>query len=225
MTFLLCLFIKCSFNTREFFILEKINLYNDPEKNIQIGKDLMYYDYAELIKDSLKIVDPSYLQNISWQEFVASDTKEVTFRLYLQNKAIEKKNELVNLFDHFITNKLPEYKIKEKIIDTAISKGYYYIKLMNQQDYDSIWKQRDPLLEKYASKEQFINMLKERNTIYKSSAHTKVEGRIMYNQIDNTRGDFYSIYYGADNNSKEKVTMEKTNSTYKLLAYQFAVPK
>ncbi len=85
----------CSFITQESFILEKINLYSDPLKNEQIGKDLMYYDYAALIKDSLKITDPSYLRNISWQDFVTTDTKEVTFRLYLQNEAIEKKKKLL----------------------------------------------------------------------------------------------------------------------------------
>lgn len=148
-TVLICIFIGCGFKTQEFFILEKINLYNDPFKNEQIGEDLMYYDYAALIKDSLKITDPSYLRNISWQNFVTSDTKEVTFRLYLQNNAIEKKKELVALFNHFVINKLEEYKKKEKEIDTAIRMGYYYIDLINQSAYDSVWRQTSPLLEKY----------------------------------------------------------------------------
>ena len=224
-TILICLFISCSFKTQEFFVLEKIDPYNDPEKNEQIGKDLMYYDYATLIKDSLKITDPSYLQNISWQDFVASDTKEVTFRLYLQNEAIEKKNELVALFDHFVANKIEEYKKKEKKIDTAISIGFYYIQLINRQDYDSIWKQTSPLLEKYANKEQFTNMLTQRNTHYKSPPDLKVDSRIIFNKIDNVAGDFYVIYYVGDNSAKEKVTMEKINSTYRLLAYQCAIPK
>jgi len=224
-TILICLFISCSFNTKEFFILEKINLYTDPAKNEQIGKDLMYYDYATLIKDSLKITDPIYLQNISWEDFVASDTKEVTFRLDLQNEAISKKKELVALFDHFVTNKLGEYKKKEKDIDTAVSMGYYYISLINQHDYDSIWKQTSTLLEKYANKEQFTNMLKQRNANYKFPGDIKVEGRIVFNKIDNLTGDFYVIYYMAGNNAHEKVTMIKTDHIYKLLGYQCAFPQ
>lgn len=217
--------IGCHFYKQEFFILEKINLYNDSSKNEQIGKDLMYYDYTALIKDSLKITDPAYLQNIGWQEFLTSDTKEITFRLRLQNEALENKKELIALFDHFVINKLDEYKKKEKEIDTAIRMGYYYIDLINQSYYDSTWNQSSPLLEKYASEQQFINVLRERNAHYKSPPDLKVEARIMANEIDNIAGDFYTIYYFGGNNAKEKITMEKIDQTYKLLGYQYDSPK
>jgi hypothetical protein len=222
---LLISLIGCHFYKQESFILEKINLYSDSLKNEQIGKDLMYYDYAALIKDSLKITDPSYLRNISWQDFVASDSKEVTFRLNLQNEAIEKKKELVDLFDHFVINKLDEYEKKEKQIDTAVQMGYYYVKLMNQSLYDSIWSQHAPLLEKYANKDTFINMLKHRNKLYSLSGIVQMQASIIYNNLDNTPGDFYSVYYNGDNGAKEKVTMENINHTYKLLAYQYAFQK
>lgn len=221
---LICIFSKCSLNTQELIILENINLFNDPAKNEQIGKDLMYYDYAALIKDSLKITDPTYLQNIQWEYFVTSDTKEVTFKLNLENEAISKKKELVALFDHFVTNRLGEYKIKEKDIDTAVSMGYYYIDLINQHDYNSLWSQTSPLIEKYATKEQFTNMLKNRNSRYKFPGKIKVEGRIVFNEIDNSPGDFYIIYYTAGNKVKEKVEMIKVNHMYKLVGYYCAIP-
>lgn len=215
----------CHFYKQEFFVLEKINLYSDSLKNEQIGKDLLYYDYAALMKDSLKITDPAYLRNINWQDFLTSDTKEITFRLRLQNEALEKKKELVALFDHFVINKLTEYKTKEKDIDSAVTMGYYYIDLINQSYYDSTWNQSSPLLEKYVSEQQFINVLRERNAHYKSPPDLKVEARIMANEIDNIAGDFYSIYYAGGNNAHEKITMQKINQAYKILGYQYNSPR
>ena len=219
---LTCFFIKCSFKTKEYFILEKINLYTDPSKNEQVGRDLMYYDYAKLIKDSLKITDPAILQNIGWENFIASDTKDVTFRLNLQNEAISKKKELVSLFADFVANKLDEYKTKEKEVDTAVNMGYYYIRLINHHYYDSLWKQTSSLLEKYANKEQFTDMMKQRNANYRPTDTIQFRGRIVFNKVDNLTGDFYVIYYTASNNTNEQVTMVKTNHTYKLLGYHYA---
>lgn len=221
---LICFFIKCSFKTKEFFILENINLYTDPSKNEQVGRDLMYYDYPKLIKDSLKITDPTILQNISWEDFVASDTKEVTFRLDLQDEAISKKKELVPLFTDYVGNKLAEYKSQEKEVDTAVNMGYYFIRLINHHEYDSLWKHTSPLLEKYSDKEQFINMLKQRNANYRPTDSIQFKGRIVFNKIDDMAGDFYVIYYTASNNTNEKLTIIKTDHAYQLIGYFCAFP-
>jgi hypothetical protein len=124
---------------------------------------------------------------------------------------------------NYVDNKLAEYKSKEKELDTAVNMGYYFIRLMNHHEYDSLWKHTSPLLEKYADKEQFMNMLKQRNANYRPTDSIQFKGRIVFNKIDDMAGDFYVIYYMASNNTNEQLTMIKTDDGYQLLGYHYAL--
>lgn len=220
-----CLIIACQFNTQEVFELEKIDVYNNPKKNEQLGQDLLLYDYQKLIKDSLDIADESILKNITYQYFVRSDSKEVTFRLYLKNKAISKKDKLVKVFDNFVKNKLNEYKLKEKQIDTATQIGLYFIKLIQRSQYDTIWQKSSVSLEKSSSKEQFINMLKNRNNMFKSFDTPSATTCLIESELDDLKGDFYAINYEYNNRTEEQIVLEYNNNNFMLLGYHLYIPK
>lgn len=219
-----CLLIRCQFNTQEFFVLEKIDVYDNPEKNEQLGKDLLLYDYQKLIKDSTNITDESIFKNITYEYFVQSDNNEVTFRLYLKNSAIQEKDTLVKLFDNFIKNKINAYKLKRKQIDTATQMGLYFIKLIQRFQYDSVWQKSSGSLEKYTSKEKFINMLKERNEAFKSLETPKVITQLISTELDSLKGNFYTINYEYQNKTTEQITLEETNNNFGLLGYHFGIP-
>jgi hypothetical protein len=139
----------------------------------------------------------------------------------LQNQAISKKKEIVSFFTDYINDKLAAYKSKEKEMDTAVNMGYYFIRLINHHQYDSVWKNTTPLIEKYADKEEFTNILKKRNANYRPTDTIHFEGRILFNKIDGIPGDFYVVYYAASNNVNEQITMIKTDHTYKLIGYHY----
>ncbi|MGN6803317.1 MAG: hypothetical protein ACTHJN_15555, partial [Ginsengibacter sp.] len=101
--------------------------------------------------------------------------------------------------------------------------GYYFIRLINDHHYDSLWKHTSPLIEKYADKQQFMNMLKQRNANYRPTDSIQFKGRIVFNKIADIAGDFYVIYYTASNNVNEQLTIIKTDHGYQLLGYHYAL--
>ncbi len=216
--------VGCRFNNQEFFIISKIDIYDNSKKNEQLGRDLILYDYSNLIIQKLKIKDQVILNNITWQYFVQSDTKDVTFRLILNNEAKAKRTELVNLFKNFLDVKLNEYRSKTNQVDSAVITGTYFIDLIQSYAYDSLWSQKSPSIEKFGSKAEYFKVFNERKSQFKPNGKMKVYSRLIGGDLENLHGDFYTITYEYEDNKREQVTLEKINNKFKFLGYKFMTP-
>src|SRR5690606_4976471 len=127
---LLLLNIACSGNKEEVINISTINIADSEAENMKVGKDLVSFDFTELIKEKLQIKDDKQLSQITWRASKDENSNEIVFQMILKDAALKRKSDLQNLFINFIDTKLLEYKNSIHEIDEIEKMAEFYMNLI-----------------------------------------------------------------------------------------------
>lgn len=166
--------ISCSTG---FIVLDKIqviDVFEDNNKNMQLGKNLMFEDYSSMLLKNIPDLKPEDLKYIQWEYFVRSSDNEVSFRIKLnvKNNNLKKNREKIsNLFKDSVKKQI-DFQLKNaEIFKELITLTESYLKMIDNRKYDQLWETgseeflskmpKEKLLPHLNSKQQF-GLLKNR---------------------------------------------------------------
>jgi hypothetical protein len=217
--------------TTNMIVLEKIkviDVYSDNEQNVQLGKDLLFYDYVGGLTKLLPDMTESDLDDITWERFIRENDNQVSFRIKLniKNDFISKnQNNIKNYFIKEVSGHIDRYVKNEKLLDSSISVASQYFQLLDNKKYHNFLEQYSYLLKTQTTEEEQISGFK-----FKEAEFGEIENRLLnYKLISNqvVEGKNIVMYFIAfkskytNRTIQEIITLGKDNRSdeWKIFGY------
>ncbi len=191
---------SCTSNVTFSDNIQKIDVFEDNNQNIQLGKDLLFHDFSTLLLKEIPTMTQVDLQSILWENLIQSDTREVFFRLKLdmRNRLIrENKEKLIHFFKKEV-KALVDFQLANKSsFDILIKQTELSLNLIDNHQYDAFWAvchiqfiekaPKDEIVAFMKAKPEKLGKLKRRSLLYKLNLKkAKIEA------------DFYRIVFKSE---------------------------
>jgi hypothetical protein len=196
-------------NISKVCIIAKINIYETPEENEEVGHGFMLFDYADQVKKQFPLID---LKNITYQIFRQSSNDEVTFRLTVSNTALVYSDKMADLFDSIIKKKMDEHRDHKNKFKEVIVLSNSYSQLIDTKNIDSIWSSMSSDVKTMITKNDFNKVLLQKDSLFHPKGNRKISSRQYCNSLKfgakDLKQDFYVINYSYDDGSMEQITLQ-----------------
>ncbi len=154
----------CSTNVIDYEIIKVINHYEQNEKNIQLGKDLVYYNYMPGLAEQIDGFNDNDAKNIGWEYFIKESDKEVSFRIKLnvKNPTILKNREKINTYFKKEVGKRYQFHIKnEQLFLQAINFSNEVFAHIDSGEFEELWAKCNDVITDKTDKNKFISQIKQ----------------------------------------------------------------
>lgn len=217
--------LSCSIVDQEFFIIGEINVFNNFQENEQLAKDLVSYDYYDMLNQKLEIDNYNVLSNITYQYFIKEDTKEITFRLTLNNEAKDMKDKIVPFFEEIVSTKVKDYKDKKLEFNMAVEKALEVTNLYDDMNSDLLWNQTSEKVKQLTVKSELVKSISGRQNDFEvGGVRTLINRQVCYDIGNGMIGEFYTISFECEKKIIEQITLENVKDSMMFVEYRYFIP-
>jgi len=160
----LALLSACNTNVIDYEVIKVINHYEQNEKNIQLGKDFLYYNYTLGLAELIDGFNEEDAKNIRWEYFIKESDKEVSFRLKLnaKNPTILKNREKIIAYFKKEVEKNYQFHIEnEQLFSQAADFSNAIYSHIDNGEFEEIWSKCNEIITAKTNKDTFISNLKQ----------------------------------------------------------------
>lgn len=208
----------CSTNVIDYQIIKVINHYEQNEKNIQLGKDLLYYNYMPGLAEQIEDFNDEDAKNIRWEYFIRESDQQVSFRVKLnvKNSTIRKNKETIIAYFKEEVEKKYQFHIKnEQLFLQAANFSAEVFAHIDAGEYEKFWAKCNELITGQTDKKQFISQIKQGKTETGPVASRELTSKQYYFQpFQGQDRRLFTLNYNskyANYNAVEQLTIEFTD--------------
>ena len=208
----------CSTNVINYQIIKVINHYEQNEKNIQLGKDLLYYNYMQGLAEQIEGFNDEDAKNIRWEYFIRESDQQVSFRVKLnvKNSTIRKNKETIIAYFTEEVEKKYQFHIKnEQLFLQAANFSAEVFAHIDTGEYEEFWAKCNELITGQTDKNQFISKIKQGKAETGPVTYRELTSKQYYSQpFQGQDRRLFTINYNskyANYNAAEQITLEFTD--------------
>lgn len=209
----------CSFHVKDVKSVLEITHYEENEKNIQLGKDLLFYNYLPGLAAKINGIDEDVAKNIQWSYFIAEADKKVTFKvtLNLVNPILKENKE--KIFDYFTSEVTKNYQYhinNDNLFSQAIQFANLSYSRIEKGELKELSSTFNSMLIKTIDKEQFMSAMKRRTSKLGVAESRVVSSKQYYNQkIDGESVSLFVLNFDTlypSLKTEEQITLVQNNN-------------
>ena len=160
---LIAFLTSCSTNVIDYEIIKVIDHYEENEKNIQLGKDLLYYNYMPGLAKLIDGFNDEDAKNIRWEYFIQESSKQVSFRVKLNVKnltVLNNREKIISYFTNEVENNYQFHMKNEGLFEQAVQFSNEVYSNIDKCEFEEFWSKCNQLITAKTSKQDFISNLK-----------------------------------------------------------------
>ncbi len=219
---------SCSFNQEEIVILKSLDQFGTQEENERLGEDILNYRFPIFLQIEHPELTEEQLKGIRLQKFIQQNTGNVSLRLIMSNKALEKKDVIQSFMTKTVNEQIEHQVNDKKIFDDALSSATACLAKLDEKDFDYVWEKTSQKMRSTASREKFISGLEPRANITQLGGKRIYHSKQFFSNIPNSNViNAYAVNFTFEDNKdiNEALIFEFENGELKIVNYSFRIPK
>lgn len=217
----ICLITSCSFNQKETFIIAEFNQFDTDKENELLANDVMNYSYPELIRVQLPDLTKEELDNIKWG--IKNIGDNLSFRVTLQNNAIDKKNKIKNFFQEIVDLQIDKQINNKYKFEKSVALCEQYLELLDNKDYEAFWNMTNDYFKSNLPLDQFIKMSESMKGNSKELGEREYHSKQYYSSSPFSQDyDMYTVHYKFKyKNVFESIAIHFENGNHEIAGYVY----
>ena len=198
---------SCSSKLVEYEIIKVLNHYEQNEKNIQLGRDLLYYNYIPGLKNLIDGFNEEVAKKIRWEYFIKKSNQEVSFRIKinLKNRVIVKnRRKIIDYFKKEVEKNYQFHIKNEALFSQAVNFSQEIYSHIDKGEFEKFWSKCNALIKETNDKKEFIAKFRERESEIGSLKAREFISKQYYNQPINGENKKIFVLNFSTEYSKKK---------------------
>jgi len=221
---LLLAFSGCKFEKSNVLPIKTLDVFEAEEDNIQLGIDLVNYEYGPFIRENFPDFSEEVLENIHWKyrtlQVMGEDKKNVSFILTLKNEAIPHSEALEAFFKEIVDHQVEVQRNNKALFDRAIETAKRHAEMLDNSDIDAFWADASHTFKSSTKKEDLrgdFTLKRDFNTDTR-----QLNYKLFYNKLANVEEEgFYiiSFTFEDDRSKSERFFYHLEGDSLKIVGY------
>lgn len=226
LTYLVLILCGCTINNLEVLTISEIDFYEDNDMNKALSNDLLYYKYGIYILDNVKELEQEDLSLIFWESFVRASDEKVSFRLKLNKKGKNIKNnkdKILAYFKEVVASQIANHLHYKEDFIQAETKARDYLNWLNSNNMDEFWNVCGSKMRTSVSKERLTEISDTLVQNYRKQLNPVYHSKQFYEVFPNSpKGEYFNINFVSEFNGEsiyETIVLEKENNRWTVVGF------